>query len=322
MLALAVDDRCPAALEERPARPQHDRRRADQPDPVRQPHVEASAEPHAEHHVAHRQQEHRQTQRAPIHSRRVMSTSSGFGGRRRDGARLERHAADRTGSRRVADDLRVHRTGVFRPRLAGRSRGPARAPCRTSGRRRDNPARTSGSIGQKYSVPGERRLLGGVRHPASPACEKCLRVRLEPLEARMAAEVVASAVVVVAAGGSLRRDGHAANRVDGRRAGCAGRADDRRGTGVTDRSLLSYASSFFVSSQCRRTCARSSSIGHSGRWSPWQCRPRCSSVRLMPCISAIFRSSSADVRLRDATDVGTGAPAVLPQLPAAAGRPP
>ena len=44
----------------------------------------------------------------------------------RDHARLERHAADRAGARRVADDLRVHRAGVFDLRQRRRiATGPA-----------------------------------------------------------------------------------------------------------------------------------------------------------------------------------------------------
>ena len=44
-----------------------------------QTHVDAAAQAHAEHHVAHGQHEHGETERSPDHIRRVMSASSGFG---------------------------------------------------------------------------------------------------------------------------------------------------------------------------------------------------------------------------------------------------
>ena len=114
MLRLRAHERGPAAHEERPARPQHHRRRQRELHPVRRLPRRCSAcrsirwPPISSTTTG-------KASSSPIQNRRVMSTSSGFGPRL--GARLrrlERHAADRAGAGPDLPDLGMHRTGVDR----------------------------------------------------------------------------------------------------------------------------------------------------------------------------------------------------------------
>ena len=125
MLRLRVTQRLPAAHEERPARPQHDRRRESELHPVRQRRVDQPVRPPKWPPISSDQRPAASSTR-PIQNRRVMSASSGLGpavgGRH---FRLERHAADRAGAGARLPDLRVHRAGVdraFGDRLGVRAR--------------------------------------------------------------------------------------------------------------------------------------------------------------------------------------------------------
>ncbi len=108
-------ERLPAALEERPARPQHDRRRQRELNPVGQVLRDQSVP--AGKMVAHLQHEDRRSQHradpeAPRHVRK-FGIGSAIGGR---DFRFERHAADRAGAGAFLPDLRMHRAGIDRAR--------------------------------------------------------------------------------------------------------------------------------------------------------------------------------------------------------------
>ena len=169
------------------------------------------------HHVAHREEKDRQAQRrrSPQPPRHVHE----LGVRRLvgvDRARLERHPADRARPRRVTHDLGMHRTRVFDPRRPAASRAQARAPCHTSGRRLDDPARPRDPLGRRTaSRPAPRG-------PWLDVGQERFRVSLESLEARRMAEVVPVALVVP--GYLLRRP---------RRSSCR-----RRGPALWIRSLF------------------------------------------------------------------------------------
>ena len=112
-------------------------------------------------------------ERGTSQKRRVMSASSGFASASaRDRARLERHAADRAGARRVAHDLRVHRAGVL-----GRARRSAGVPVRRCGRRVEiargvggelvAAARVAEAVGDAGVLERTALGMGGIdRHPA------------------------------------------------------------------------------------------------------------------------------------------------------------
>ena len=95
MLRLRVTQRLPAALEERPARPQHHRCREGKLDPVRQCRVDQAVTGRRDGRPSPARSTGSVSTR-PIQKRRVMSASSGLGGavEARD-LRLQRHAADR-----------------------------------------------------------------------------------------------------------------------------------------------------------------------------------------------------------------------------------
>ena len=178
MFEPARSHRGPRPLEERPAGPEHDRRRERELDPGLQPRrepavcdrgrpasrpsrastsgsVSASADPEAARHVA----QLRVVLLAPALTR----------------ARLERHAADRAAARARPHDLRVHRAGVV--------------------------------AHPRYSLD---RGLRVVHH----RLQERLRPFAEASQAAFRAEVVKLPGVLVRAGRALRPDAHAADRVD------------------------------------------------------------------------------------------------------------
>src|SRR5439155_4477456 len=100
----------------------------------------------------------------------------------RNGARLERHAADRARPRLVAHDFRMHRARV----LDG---------C--------------------FATSGFRLRASGLKPGAwSLEPEVLLRIRLESLETPFAAEVVGATLIVVLSSGLRRVDRHSADRID------------------------------------------------------------------------------------------------------------
>ena len=120
---VAVDERLPAAHEERPAGPEHDRGREQHLDPVRGLLAEVVAQPRQM--AAHLQGDHGQGQGKPDPeaARHVdeFVARAGLGG---DEHGLERHAADRAGARTHLPDLRD---------ASGRCRSCLRARVRPSG---------------------------------------------------------------------------------------------------------------------------------------------------------------------------------------------
>ncbi len=110
---VARDERLRPALEERPARPQDDRRRQRELHPVRR-RLREEAVP-ADEMRPHLQHEHRRGEREPDPEppRHVGELRVGrrFGA---DQLRLQRHAADRAGAGAFLPYLRVHRAGVDR----------------------------------------------------------------------------------------------------------------------------------------------------------------------------------------------------------------
>ena len=108
----AVDDRIPAALEEWQCRPQHDWGRQQKfqisRDLMPQPVADRQAD-----HTAHRQhdQRHRCRDRDPEPAGEIHQLVRRF---IRGRHRFQRHAAQRAGPRRIADDFGVHRAGILR----------------------------------------------------------------------------------------------------------------------------------------------------------------------------------------------------------------
>ena len=189
-----VDDRMPHPMKERPAAPEHDRRRQHEAEPVHRGRADAVAERSAAHHVAHRQEKDRRAQHDadPEPTGHVDELGVRRVGQIGD-ARFERHAAFRTGARAVAET-------------------------------------TSGSMGQTQScrtVPGWWAGISctgvgaggsGLAAPSSvrrssATCGACigsrvpdevfLRVGLELGDAALRAEVVRGAVVVDGARGAV-----------------------------------------------------------------------------------------------------------------------
>ena len=107
----AIHDGLPAAHEERPARPQHDWQRDDQLHPALRAHLHP-----VQAVTKHRQHEHDkgQWQRPPEPSLEVAQLGVIVIQARE--LRLQRHAALRAVPGMVLADLRMHRTGVDRPR--------------------------------------------------------------------------------------------------------------------------------------------------------------------------------------------------------------
>lgn len=123
---VARNQRLPAAHEERPASPQHDRRREQHLDPVRGLLADVVAQ--ARQVPTHFQRDHGQGERQsdPEPARHVDQFVAGAGFRRREHG-FERHAADRAGTGSHLPDLGVHRAGIDRAfrrggRLPGRRR--------------------------------------------------------------------------------------------------------------------------------------------------------------------------------------------------------
>ena len=122
---VAGDQRAGAALEERPARPQHDRRRETELHQIGQRRIDPAVRAdqvraHLEH--DHRRGEHEPDPEPPRHVGE-LGVRAGLGGRHLG---LERHAADRAGARPDLADLGMHRAGVDRAgrrRRGGRRRG-------------------------------------------------------------------------------------------------------------------------------------------------------------------------------------------------------
>ena len=108
---IARDHRLPAAHEEWPATPEHDRSGEKELDPVRpglvDQHVEiGEVSAHLQHHDRDRQ--HEPDPESPRHVGE-LGIGPGFGG---DELRLERHAADRAGAGSHLTDLGMHRAGI------------------------------------------------------------------------------------------------------------------------------------------------------------------------------------------------------------------
>ena len=109
----AIHERLPRAFEERPSGPPDHRRGEEEADPVCKPQIDPPTKTWTRDHVAHRQQhDGRSQQRADAEPPRHVDEFRIQSFVERDGARLERHAADRARARFVAHDLRMHRAGV------------------------------------------------------------------------------------------------------------------------------------------------------------------------------------------------------------------
>ena len=130
-IGAAVQDRFPAAVEERKRRPQHHRARQRQLRPRFRAAVDEAFEADAQHRRhgddKKRQRKHRADPEpaGEIDKLRVRAPLAG-----RHAHRLQRHAADRAGAGFVADDLGMHGAGVLRAlrhglrfRLAGKVLG-------------------------------------------------------------------------------------------------------------------------------------------------------------------------------------------------------
>ena len=122
--------------------------------------------------------------------------------------RLERHPALRAGARRVAHDLRVHRAGP------GRRRGGP-------GRRRRLQRHAALRTGPRMVLPDLGihradvfRAFHHRRHRPRRGPDERVRRGLEPLQARLRAEVVGGAAMVVAPGGRGGIHPHPADRID------------------------------------------------------------------------------------------------------------
>ena len=115
----AVRDRGQAALEERPAAPQHGRRAEDQLQPDEKPSGYEGGKPRLVDLLGHgkAEQRHRERDANPETPRHVAQLGI-FGGAGRRRHRLQRHAADRAAAGLPAHDLRMHRAGPAD--LAGR----------------------------------------------------------------------------------------------------------------------------------------------------------------------------------------------------------
>ena len=171
-------DRCPTALEKRPAGPEHHWGRTDQADPIDRGHeggLVRCARLHAAEradHLPHGQQEHRCAENGGNPQASCHVHELGIGPIvERDGHRLERHAAFRAGPRPMLHDLRMHGTRV------------QRVGCRGVGRRR---ARFQERFG----------------------------ICLETVQTRRIAEVVGCPPILVRPRGSLGLNGHAADGIN------------------------------------------------------------------------------------------------------------
>ena len=158
---MARDERPPAALEKRPARPKHHRRAQDElrPDDRRAPERgKRSRSPGTNSPIDSTSTG--TVSARPIQKRRVMSRSSAFSssGVALAVHRLQRHAADRARAGMILPDFRMHGAGVDGALGVRRKRDCVPAPCRTWGTRRAcrfPPRRTSGrNISPSLSAAG------------------------------------------------------------------------------------------------------------------------------------------------------------------------
>ncbi len=210
----AVDERGPAALEERPTGPQHHWRREHELDFLQQRSRHESVGEIRRQVGDHRHDEHRRRQHDadPEPSRHVdeLRVLLGDDG----GPGLERHAADRARSRLVADDLRVHGADVLGTRRRCRHglglerhaalRARAGSVCDDVRVHRTG-IRGAGCRGQSVA----RRFPVQVRS----------RVRQEFPLAVLGAEIVDRLLVLDGARGAFRGDGHPAHGI--RRGRCS-----------------------------------------------------------------------------------------------------
>ena len=136
--------------------PQHHRRREHEADPVRDLHVQSPAEAHPEHHVAHREDEDRQTEqrRHPQSPGHVDQ----FGIRTvldENGARLQRHAANRAGTGLRPDDLRDASGRCIRRESVGVVERSGSSAIPHFGHAPGWSCSISGSIGHTYRLPSD-----------------------------------------------------------------------------------------------------------------------------------------------------------------------
>ena len=163
MFELPVHDRRPAALRRTASRPTA---RPASPARARSSSLAGACDAagRAACRAACSDHEQQDRQRASAETDRTAASCRPARGSRsstRDDPRLERHAADRAGAGRVAHDLRVHRAGPL-VRVGAAGRRPARAPCRTSGRRRGDPAAPRGPSGRCIRAAASRRAAAGL----------------------------------------------------------------------------------------------------------------------------------------------------------------
>ena len=122
-IEITADDRGPAPLEERQAAPQDHRGRQGELNPDQGPAREEVGKRQARNHFGHREDEERDREDKADPEPAAHVVELGIDVLvRRDGHRLQGHAANRARARTVADDLRVHRAGVGRSMGRGRGR--------------------------------------------------------------------------------------------------------------------------------------------------------------------------------------------------------
>ena len=168
----SIDDRLPAALEERPTAPEHDRRGEDELKPREQTRRALVLQRLARQHVRHRDDEQRQRKAALIQNRRVMSTSSGLGSSSRltvRGSRAMPQIGQEPGSCRTISGCMGQTYSVLVKGAAGAAGSKAMPHL---GQAPGPVCRTSGCIGQTYTAsPG----LFVVDVCALPACGQHVR---------------------------------------------------------------------------------------------------------------------------------------------------
>ena len=213
-----------AAMEERQRRPQHHRRGQGKLEPDRSIFADPAAQRQAQH-WSHGQHQQRDRERgahpespAKVDQFRVWTFVTG-----RHAHRLQRHAAERAGTRLVAHDLRMHRTGILRsPGHRGRGRAVAEI-CRRRGFEFLLAARRAEIV--LVALIAQKVLRAGAvhRHAANriDGGDIGLRGVLEPGAATLAAEMIQAAGMLRTRLAGDRIDDHAADGI----------ADDRRRLG-------------------------------------------------------------------------------------------